>query len=259
VSALIHLQRAFQGYVLRDEAGLTERIGGGERVDPQQRLRIYFDAYRSRLVEALATDYEALRALMGDDAFGSACRAYVEATPSQFRNVRWYGGGLPEYLRVTQPWAKQPMLHEVAVFEWTLTLAFDAPDAPVVRFDELAHMPHPAWPVLGFVLHPSAHLLGLRTNAPSLRKATDAGDPLPKAVVADETKTWLIWRKELTTYFRSLSESESWALAAVKEGANFTTLCEGLCSWFSPDDAAPQAATLLRQWVDDELITDLSA
>ena len=258
MSALADLQQAFQGYVLRDEASLAERIAGGQQVDPRQRLRVYFDAYRLRLLEALATDYEALRALMGDEAFGAACRAYVEATPSLFRNVRWYGGGLPEYLRVTRPWVEQPVLHEVASFEWTLTLAFDAPDAPVVRFDELAALPQQSWPVLGFVLHPSVHFLELRTNAPSLRKATDAGDPLPDAVLADDAKTWLIWRKALTAYFRSLSESESWALAAVREGANFTALCEGLCRWCSPDQAAAQAATLLRQWVDDELISDLT-
>jgi hypothetical protein len=259
MSALARLQQAFQSYVLRDDAAVVERIAGGARVDPQRRLRIYFDAYRLRLVEALATDYEALRALMGDEAFSAACRAYVEATPSKFRNVRWYGGQLPEFLRVTQPWAQQPVLHEVAAFEWTLTLAFDAPDAPVVGFEELARMPQQAWPILGFVPHPSAHLLELRSNASSLRKATDAGDPLPDAVLSDDSKTWLIWRKELTAYFRSLSEPESWALAAVKEGANFTALCEGLCRWFSPDEAAPQAATLLRQWVDDGLISDLTA
>lgn len=258
MSPLADLQEAFQACVLSDNPGLVERIAGGARVDPQQRLRIYFDAYRLRLVEALATDYEALRALMGEAAFGAACRAYVEATPSQFRNVRWYGGRLPEFLRITQPWAEQPILHEVAVFEWTLTLAFDAPDAPVVRFEELACLPQPAWPVLGFVLHPCAHFLELHSNAPSLRKATDAGDSLPDAVIADDTKTWLIWRKELTAYFRSLSESESWAFAAVREGASFTALCEGLCRWFAPDEAAPQAATLLRQWVDDELISDLT-
>jgi hypothetical protein len=258
MSALVDLQQAFQSYVLADKSGLVDRIAGGERVDSRQRLRIYFDAYRLRLVEAIAADYEALRALMGDEAFGAACRAYVEATPSPFRNVRWYGGGLPEYLRLVQPWMEQPVLHEVAVFEWTLTLAFDAPDAPVVRFEELARMPQQAWPVLGFVLHPSAHFLELRSNAPSLRKATDAGDSLPEAVIAEDTKTWLIWRKALIAYFRSLSESESWALTAVREGANFTALCEGLCRWFSPDEAAPQAATLLRQWVDDELIGDLT-
>jgi len=256
--ALADLQQAFQGYLLSDEPDLVRRIAGGDGVDPQQRLRIYFDAYRLRLIEALANDYEALRALIGDDAFRAAGRAYVEATPSLSRNVRWYGGGLPGYLRVTPPWAEQPILHEIALFEWTLTLAFDAPDAPVVRFEELARMPQQAWPVLGFVLHPSVHRIELRSNAPSLRKATEAGDRLPEPVVSDDVKTWLIWRKALTAYFRSLSEQESWALAAVDAGANFTALCEGLCRWLSPDEAASQAAALLRQWVDDELISDLA-
>jgi hypothetical protein len=256
--ALADLQQAFQGYVLRAEPGLVDRIAGGDRVDPQQRLRIYFDAYRLRLVEALATDYEALRALMGDEPFKTACRAYVEATPSLFRNVRWYGSGLPEFLRATPPWAEQPIVYELALFEWTLTLAFDAADYPVVRFEDLASLPPQSWPAVGFVLHPSAHLLELRTNAPALRKAADAGEPLPDAVLA-HPKIWLVWRKELTACFRSLSESESWALAAVKDGANFTELCEGLCRWLSAEEAASHAAGLLRQWVDDELISDVSA
>jgi hypothetical protein len=259
MNALTDLQQAFQGYVLRDEPGFVERIAGGNRVDPQRRPRIYFDAYRSRLAEVLATDYEALRALMGDDAFSAACRAYVEATPSVYRNVRWYGAALPEFLRVTPPWADQPILHELALFEWTLTLAFDSADATVVRFEELASLPPQSWPTLGFVVHPSARVLELRSNAPALRKATDAGEPLPDAVLADDPKSWLIWRKALTAYYRSLGEPESWALAAVRDGANFTALCEGLCRWFSPNEAAPQAAALLRQWVDDELISDLTA
>lgn len=258
MTSLTDLQQAFQGYVLSGEPGLVDRIAGGDRVDPQQRIGIYFDAYRMRLVEVLATDYEALHALMGDEQFKSACRAYVEATPSPFRNVRWYGAALSEYLRVTQPWANQLILHEVALFEWTLTLAFDAADVAPVRFEDLASLPQQTWPALGFVPHPSAHWLDLRSNAPALRKASDAGEPLPEVLLAQDTRTWLIWRKQLTVYFRSLSEQESWALAAVRDGANFTALCEGLCRWFSPEEAASQAASLLRQWVDDELISDLT-
>jgi hypothetical protein len=258
VTALSHLQQAFQGYVLRGEPQVVERIGGGASVDPQRRLRIYADAYRLRLVEALATDYEALHALLGDEAFNAACHAYVQATPSVFRNVRWYGADLPEFLRVTPPWALQPAALEVALFEWTLTLAFDAADDPVVRFEDLAQLPPAQWPVLRFVLHSSVQLIQLRSNAPALRKAADAGEPLPEPEVDDQPRSWLIWRKELSACFRSLSEPESWALSAVRDGANFTVLCEGLCDWFSPDDAAPQAAALLRQWVDDELISGLS-
>ena len=134
MTALADLQHGFQRYLLRGEPGVIARIGGAEGIDLQRRMRIYFDAYRLRLVEALATDYEALRALLGREQFNDACCAYVEATPSLFRNVRWYGGGLAEFLRTTPPWAHQPVAYELALFEWTLTLAFDAAELPTARF-----------------------------------------------------------------------------------------------------------------------------
>ncbi|HYL18833.1 MAG TPA: DNA-binding domain-containing protein [Burkholderiales bacterium] len=258
MKALDQLQREFQGYVLRGDQDVVEHVVGDGRVDPQRRLRIYADAYRLRLIDVLATDYEALRALLGDQEFRAASAGYVMATPSEHRNVRWYGAGLPEFLRTTQPWAQNAAAHEVALFEWTLTLAFDAADDPVVRFEDLAQLPSEQWPTLGFVLHSSVQLIQLRTNAPAMRKASDAQESLPEVVVEGEPRSWLIWRKDLTPCFRSLGEHEAWALSAIRAGADFTALCEGLCEWFPPEDAAPQAAALLRQWVDDELISALS-
>lgn len=258
MTALDQLQREFQDYVLRGDQAVVERIAGDEHVDPQRRLRIYADAYRLRLMDVLASDYEALRALLGEQEFKAASAAYVMATPSMHRNVRWYGAGLPEFLRATEPWSRSAAAYEVALFEWTLTLAFDAADDPIVRFDDLARLAPERWPTLGFVLHPSVRIIQLRSNAPALRKATDAQETLPEITLVDEPRSWIIWRKDLTACFRSLGEHESWALSAVRDGADFTALCEGMCDWFSPDDAAPQAATLLRQWVDDELISGIS-
>ena len=258
MKALEQLQQEFQGYVLRGDQDVADRIAGNERIDPLRRLRIYADAYRLRLIDVLATDYEALRALLGDQEFRAASAAYVMPTPSEHRNVRWYGAGLPEFLRTVQPWAQNSAAYEVALFEWTLTLAFDAADDPVVRFEDLAQLPAERWPTLGFVPHSSVQMIQLRTNAPAMRKATDAQEPLPEVVVEDEPRSWLIWRKDLTPCFRSLGEQEAWALSAVRAGSDFTALCEGLCEWFAPDEAAPQAAALLRQWVDDELISGLN-
>jgi len=257
LKALDQLQREFQGYLLRGDQGVVERIVGDERIDPQRRLRIYADAYRLRLMDVLATDYGALRALLGDQEFRAASAAYVMATPSEHRNVRWYGAGLPEFLRTAQPWARNSAVYEVALFEWTLTLAFDAADDPVVRFEDLAQLPAERWPTLGFVPHSSVHVIQLHTNAPAMRKATDVQEPLPEVAVEDRPRSWVIWRKDLTPCFRSLGEYESWALSKVREGSDFSALCEGLCEWFQPEDAAAQAAALLRQWVDDELISGL--
>jgi hypothetical protein len=258
LKALEQLQQAFQGYLLRGEPDVVARIAGDARVDAQRRLRIYADAYRLRLMDVLAADYEALHALLGYDEFRAASAAYIIATPSEHRNVRWYGAGLPEFLRTTPPWAANTAAHEVALFEWTLTLAFDAADDPVVRFEHLTQLAAERWPTLGFVLHSSAQVIRLRTNAPAMRKASDAQEPLPGVVVDDQPRSWLIWRKDLTPRFRSLSEHEAWALAAVRTGADFSALCEGLCEWLAPEHAAPEAASLLRQWVDDELISVLA-
>jgi len=256
--SLARLQREFQRYVLEGSTTVAERIDD-RNADPQRRLRIYYDAYRLRLIEALSTDYEALRTLMGPDDFDATCRAYVEATPSVHRNVRWYGEGLPAFLERTAPWAQRPELHELARFEWTITLAFDAKDADAVAFEELSRLPPAAWPALGFVLHPSLQLIELRSNAPALRKASDAGEPLPATTFAEASIPWLIWRKDLVVCFRSLSMPEQWALHAIAQGANFTALCEGLCEWHPAEEAAPHAAQLLRRWVDDELIVDVTA
>lgn len=257
MTQLSELQREFQDYILRGLPSVAEKMETGGAVDPRRRLRIYYDAYRLRLAEALATDFEALHALLGTDEFNAVCASYVESTPSVHRNVRWYGQGLPAFLQMTEPWAQTPQLHELARFEWTLTLAFDAPDAPTVRFDELAQTPADAWPELRFVLHPSLHILALSTNAPALRKASDEGHPLPQRALSHPPTPWLIWRKALSVCFRSLGETEHWALATTRAGANFSALCEGLCRWHPPEEAAAQAARLLRRWVDDEVVTEL--
>jgi len=255
MNALTQLQLAFQRYVLRGDEEISGHIVRTQRSDPEHRLRIYYDAYRLRLIEALISDYEALRAVLGPGPFNSVCRAYIESTASSFRNLRWYGGGLSSFLSDTPPWSAQPVLAEIALFEWTLTLAFDAFDQQPLSFDAVAAIPAASWPELRFVLHPSTHLISLRTNAPAFRKAVDTGEPMPE-LNCGALIPWLIWRSEHTPCFRSLSEPEAWALRAVQEQANFARLCEGLCEWFEPQQAAPQVAGFLQRWVNDGLIIE---
>lgn len=259
MSYLAELQQAFQGYVLHGTAGVAEQIEPGPLANHERRMSIYYDAYRLRLVEALATDFEALAAALGAEAFERACRSYVEATPSSFRNLRWYAGRFADFLQCTPPWSERPEWADLARFDWTLTLAFDAADAAQVTFSDLAALPADTWGSVAFELHPSVQVIQLRANAPSMRKAVDAQAPLPALELAERPVPWLIWRKGLAPHFRSLSEPEAWALQAVRGGASFPTVCEGLCEWMEPEEASAAAATWLRTWVDDQLISALRA
>jgi hypothetical protein len=252
------LQDAFQAYVLHGAAQIRERVAPGRLDNAGRRLRIYYDAYRLRLIEALASDYETLQAALGEDAFRAAALAYVEANSSQWRNVRWYGARLPDFLRDTAPWSDRIWLSDIARFEWTLTLAFDAADAPSLTFAELAALPPEAWSALALRLHPSVHLLRLSSNAPAMRKAVDAGAALPAIEAHDSPVDWLIWRHGLSVSFRSLSAAEHCALAAAQRGDNFPAICEGICALVPADEAPALAAGWLRAWVDDGLISAVS-
>jgi hypothetical protein len=255
--SLAQLQREFQAYVLTGENAIAGRIEARQLVNRERRLTIYYDAYRSRLVETLGTDFEALSAVLGQEEFRGAAHAYVEATPSTFRNVRWYGGEFAAFLRQTQPWCDKPWLADLAEFEWTLTLAFDAADRRNVRFEEMAALAADAWGTLGLRLHPSAHIVELRANAPAIRKAVDTGAEKPAPDVAAIAVPWLIWRKDLSPHFRSLANPEAWALRAARAGRSFPEICSGLCRWIAPEEAAGTAAAWLRTWVDDQLIAEL--
>lgn len=254
MSALHRLQQRFQAYVLDGEPAIAAQVAPGRLNNRERRLDIYFEAYRARLHDVLANDYEALRAVLGSDAFHALARAYIEAQPSAWRNVRWYGGQMPEFLDARAPWNERPWLRELARFEWTLTLAFDAPDQTHLRFDSFGALPPEAWARVRFEVSASAHVLALRSNACGLRMAHDAGIALPEIAWSEDAVNWLIWRQDLGVHFRSLSPAEAAALRVVMAGASFPELCGELLDHLPEDTVASQAAAYLRGWVDAQII-----
>jgi hypothetical protein len=255
---LSELQKALQGYVLAREPDISGQIEPGRHRNHERRLGIYYDAYRLRLAEALAGDYETLAALMGPQSFRAMCLAYAEARPSQTRNVRWYGGGLSDFLASTPPWQDNRLLSECARFEWTLTLAFDAADAPHVSFESLSALHPQSWETLSLHLHPSVHRLPLHSNVAAIRRAMDGTAGIPETTWNDSGIDWVVWRKEMAVYFRSLAPLESTALRAAAAGASFAELCATLAESLPEGEVARQAAGLLRDWIDDRLISAVS-
>ena len=257
MSSLPLTESAFQGYVLGIDSGIAGEIVGDSDAFRNTRLDIYRDAYRLRLIEVLGNDYPVLKSFTGDEGFEAIATDYIAAHPSVFRNVRWFGAALPGFLRERPDHAQQPVFADLALFEWTLGLAFDSPDQHAVDFAEVAAVAPEAWSDLRFQAHASLHVLELGTNAVAIWKAIegDEQDTMPEAV--SEPVTWAIWRKELSPYFRSLAPDEAWALSAMRDGASFGEICEGLCDFVTEEEAALRAAQLLRGWVDEGWIARL--
>lgn len=254
MNALRRLQQDFQGYLLQCDARMQGQVAGTARVSAEVRLGIYADAYRLRLLEALTTDYIALRAMLGDDEFDDLGRAYIDAHPSRHFSIRWFGRHLAQFLRTTAPYADHPLLAEMAAFEWAMTDAFDAADTAPVDVADIAAIPAADWPQLRFTLHPSAQRLDLAWNVPTLWKALTKDEAPPEPTRGDFPVAWKIWRQGLKTYFRSLGVDEAWAFDAMRAGEDFAAVCAGLTEWIDATHVAQHAAGLLKQWVTDGLI-----
>lgn len=260
------LMQNFQAHVLNGASDIVAEIAGcvatantgaEDNAYAESRLAIYANAYRSRLQEVLATDYPALQVLAGDDLFAQLSLAYVAAHPSTSPNARWFGASLPKFLSTEDPFAAHSVLAEMAEFEWAMSLAFDSPNDRVIALDELAVLTGNAWPTLQFRVHSSVHRLKTRWNVAAFWQSVQDDHDAPPLLQSEMRTNWIVWRRGHSVYFRSLADDESWALDSVLAGATFATLCEGLCDWNEPATVAARAVEILRQWIADEMISEL--
>ena len=252
---LAQLQNDFQAYLYDCDLGAAfkSQIIDDNKVGVTKRLGIYYDAYRLRIIEALASSYPNLKKLLGDDLFDSSARSYIDLYPSTYRNMRWVGDKMSAHLKKTL--TKHPIAAEMATFEWALGLAFDAEDAPVLSLQDLAAIPPENWADLRFNLHPSARLFAFKWNVLPMWQALDVDEAVPKFEKIN--KPCLVWRQNMGSYFRTIDEVELSALQMVIAGASFGALCENLQENGDAQNATMQAAQYLSAWIESGLLSNI--
>lgn len=255
---LTELQRAFQCAILDPRGAPPPFIVSSPKAPAAERFAVYAQAYRLRLIEALAADYPALKEWLGDGAFDRLARAYADAYPSGHFSIRWFGSRLPAFLAATPACLNQPELTELAGFEWALSEAFDAADSPVLTQAQLAALAPASWPGLKLRIHASVQTLDLIYNTPSRWRALNRKEPAPDLETESETLTWVVWRQDLKLLFRSLPKAEARALKAFSRGQCFAGVCEDLCEWLDETQVAVSAAGYLQTWLREGWIAGIS-
>jgi len=81
-------------------------------------LEIYKNDYEARLLEALQENFEALWFVLGDELFFSLSQKYIDAHPSQVKDLRFYGNSMEQYIRKIEFLTNEvPFLSDLASFE----------------------------------------------------------------------------------------------------------------------------------------------
>ena len=257
--SLAAIQERLQAHVLAGERAIDAHVMGSSPQDVAARLAIYGDAYRARLAEALASNYPALKQLLGPGDFAALAARYIAAHVSRQPSIRYYGDTLASFLAADPGYREVPLLAELAAWEWAMTEVFDAADARAIGSETLARVPPGSWAELRFSLHPAVRLIDLRWNVAPLWKALTSDQPRPPHELDAEPRAWLLWRDGLQVVFRSLDAAEAAALRITMNGGSGGELCVSLCEHVAAAQAPLRAAALLRSWLDAGLITGLHA
>ena len=256
--ALRGLQQALQRHLLGDDGAVIDAIVDAPPLPAIERLAIYRTGYRARLIDALRDTYPVLHAILGDDMFAELGISFVDAHPSVFRSIRWYGRELEQTLTTLSPYGETPILAEMARFEWTLSEVFDAADAEPLPRSALSAVRPDGWSGLAFEFHPSVRRLEFRWNTVAAWQALSRGEEPPEPSASARPVSWLLWRQGLQNYFRSLTETETAALDAAIAGRTFGEICSALAATVPEEEIPLRAATLLGAWSDSGMITAIA-
>jgi hypothetical protein len=181
--ALRELQKAFGACLLRgsDDAVCRHIVEDG--FGAAERLRIYRNTCRATLTEALRMSYPAVDRLVGRDFFDRTAEQFSAAHPPRSGYLNEYGGALAGFLAGFEPASGVPYLADVARFEWALSLAANAEDAPRLDASSLLDVQPENHPWLRFVPHSSLSRLELAYPADEIADAVLAGDDAAMAAV----------------------------------------------------------------------------
>lgn len=257
MSTLLMLQDQFQKFITFDHPEISGSIVETETVSVETRLGIYKNAYTLRLIESLNTSFPALYAYLGTEEFEKLCHSYIKAHPSPYRSIRWYGDVLADFIK-TYFDASYAYLAELADFEWNMTLAFDAADDKVLTIDEMAAVNPELWADMTFTVHSSVRRVNYFWNSVSLWQTLIKDEDLPEMLSNSRPLSWVLWRSpDFMIQYYSLSEEEAWALDALRQGKSFGELCEGLCQWVAVEEVGMKAASYLKNWIQNGMLSRL--
>lgn len=259
MSTLKELQDRFQNSILTADDAILADIKDTSKEQRSVLFGVYRNAYGARLVEILQSEFPLLYVYLGDDHFERLARAYVAAHPSRFRNARWFGLNLPDFLRDHEDAGRHPEIGELAGIEKSLSDAFDAKDAAPVTLGDLAAFAPDEFPRLTFSPHPSARRIDLSTNALDIWTALSDGATPPKAERLAAPAPLLFWRQDGTSRVRPLPPEEAMLWREAAKGVRFGVLCELLATFSGPDGADMRAAGYLKGWLDSQALAGVSA
>jgi hypothetical protein len=230
-----------------------ERRGLG----PKERLDIYADSYRARLVDVLREDFPRVVAILGDEEFQVLACRYLARYPSTHPSVRYVGRRFADFI-AGQP-ALPPFLADLARLEWAHVEVFDAADAEPLRLSDLESLPAADWPTLRLRPIPACLVVACAWPVHEIWVSAEDRAAGQKDVGRPDPSTIRVWREGWSVSHAAMGDLERQIFPLLERGEPFARLCAAGEGGLEPDAAARAVGGLLMRWLEDGLLTRLPA
>ncbi len=212
-----------------------------------ERLAIYADMHVARLVNVLAEDYPAVRALAGADEFEALARGYLADHPPRSFTLSVLGRFFPDWIALTEGFERRGLLTDVARLELAMTRVFDASREDALSPADLAALPASAWSDPRPRLIAALELLEFDHRANAIVRAVRQDEEMPPL---DPARTQVVvWRKDDVVWRRDLDEPAFAALCALHDRASLADAIAAAERAHGGDPA--ELETRVAQWMSD--------
>jgi hypothetical protein len=250
----------------RDMRAVAETfIAPNKNLTAFDRLELYNRQYWYRLLDALAEDFPALRAVLGPKRFEALSIAYLGAHPSRSFSLRNLGSKVVEWMAEHPEYSgrRHRLTLDVARIEWAFVEAFDNAEHKPLTIEQIRTVSG----VSHLELQPHVRLLALDHAAVDLvlalhrrqrRDSSEAGvrhedsneSPKEQLPRVSRRPTWVVaHRLDNSVYYRSLMREEYLTLAAIQSGLPLGDALEaGFVGTLKPASRWPK---MVEQWFAD--------
>ncbi len=250
---LQELQTQFQDIVLNAEAvGANWVSTSAQGLSSQDRLAIYHNAYRIRLIDVLLDTFAHTATYLGHDWFHRLASTYVQSHHSTHNNIGLYGQTFPGFLAGQLP--DDGEVSELALMDWKLRRAFDGADSTVMTHEHLQQIAGGERQIGSLQAVPTLSIGTHHFNTLDIWHTINQDEPPPVVEQLAQPVDVLIWRKGHSPHFRSLSTIESSAISCVCAGFTIDAIGAALEKEFPDIDAATEFGLMLHRWIDDQVL-----
>lgn len=234
-----------------DEVLLNAQGGvpGVERV-----AEVYGGGYRTRIREALAEVYEAVRFVLGESRFAELANTYAERFPSHDYNLSFAGRHLPELLAGWPLTQELPFLPDLARLEWLVCQAFHAFDEPPADLAPLAAMPVKAWAQVRLRFQPSVGLIASAWPIRDIWAARSGPRGTVNVKLVNQPQRVLVCRRGVTVTCELLEEDAFALLQRLAAGEPLGAACGALARQAAGE---PPLAAWFARWAGQGLIRQI--